>query len=98
MAILNLDHFPNVCRLCILPKPDEQLIPIECSYLERGTETMLELLHNFTFETPKVNVKVGLFYMVNHQYFFNNRMFVIWFLKLCVQNVSPYSNLLYSIS
>ncbi|XP_065074078.1 zinc finger protein 271-like [Ochlerotatus camptorhynchus] len=53
MAILNLNHFPNVCRLCIQPKPDEQLIPIECSTLEHGTHTMLELLNNFTFEMPK---------------------------------------------
>lgn len=53
MVIYQLDQFPNVCRLCIQPKPNDQLIPIQCSTLEQGNQTLQDLLDSLTFEIPK---------------------------------------------
>lgn len=55
MVIVQLDHFPNVCRLCIQPKPPDQLIPIESSTLEHGNQTLADLLNDLTSVViPKV--------------------------------------------
>ncbi|KXJ72265.1 hypothetical protein RP20_CCG018468 [Aedes albopictus] len=48
MVIVQLDHFPNVCRLCMQPKPPDQLIPIESSTLEHGNQTLADLLNDLT--------------------------------------------------
>ncbi|KAL1394842.1 hypothetical protein pipiens_011666 [Culex pipiens pipiens] len=34
MAIFALDQFPDVCRMCVLPKPVGEMIPLESITLE----------------------------------------------------------------
>ncbi|XP_062544154.1 PR domain zinc finger protein 5-like [Armigeres subalbatus] len=53
MVIFQLDQFPDVCRLCIQPKPIEQMIPIECSSMDHGNRTLHNLLNDLSFEVPK---------------------------------------------
>uniref|UniRef100_A0A1Q3G1A8 Putative c2h2-type zn-finger protein n=1 Tax=Culex tarsalis TaxID=7177 RepID=A0A1Q3G1A8_CULTA len=53
MAIFALDRFPDVCRMCVQPKPTEEMIPLERSTLEGGSQSLLQLLNRLTFEAPK---------------------------------------------
>ncbi|XP_039429110.1 zinc finger protein 426-like [Culex pipiens pallens] len=54
MAIFALDQFPDVCRMCVQPKPVGEMIPLESITLEGvGSQTLLQLLNRLTFEASK---------------------------------------------
>ncbi|XP_053688387.1 zinc finger protein 439-like [Sabethes cyaneus] len=53
MTILNLEHFPDVCRICVQPKASEELISIKSSTVENVDRTILELLDDITTGIPK---------------------------------------------